>query len=225
MEGRTVVNHVKWWWCIIIIYSRSLIQESEKENGVTTDSSWMLSLSPIRARAPLHARAKFVTSRCDSPNAGHVFANLRRISTLKLAQLGVLFDLEENFLARWAYHLDERHLLRSSRRNTRQSQTGDVRTLMLIVSGFSGLTSSWGCCWEGAWSASDISIDYISGWRSWEIITTVFSNRVFSGKRREATRHRVAWNNYVIKRVVLYIHSDTLAILAQRCTIYWSLHL
>ena len=45
-------------------------------------------------------RAKFVTSRCDSPNAGHVFANLCRISTLKLAQLGVLFDLEENFLAR-----------------------------------------------------------------------------------------------------------------------------
>lgn len=72
--------------------------------GVTTDSSWISSLGSIRQS---FCRLRGSQVCCDSPNASHIFPNLCRIGTLKLAKLGVLFDLEENFLARWAHHLHE----------------------------------------------------------------------------------------------------------------------
>jgi hypothetical protein len=90
----------------------------------------------------LHAMEAYKNELC-SPNTANILAHLGCISALELTELRITLDLEEYFLARRCYDLlrqgcksDHPFIAEKARAKGRK------RTLTLIVSGFSGLTSS-----------------------------------------------------------------------------------
>jgi hypothetical protein len=98
----TIVLHTKRLGCVVICYSLTIVQESERATSVNLKSKLKGVESVNKGdKSAMYAEG----SKRNSPNACYIFPDLVSISALELTELGSLLNLEEYFIPRCATDL------------------------------------------------------------------------------------------------------------------------